>query len=109
MARTARQTGARLNKSQWIRSQAKSLSARDVVDKAKAEGITLTLPQVYTARSTAKRTKAAGRSAAPAQARKGSAKRGKGDLRHQFAVLAMRLGTDEAQRVLDTLVARQAG
>lgn len=109
MARTTRQTGARLNKSQWIRSQAESLSAREVVDKARAEGITLTLTQVYTARSTAKRASSEGRSASPPKTSKGSAKRGKGDLRHRFAVLAMRLGTDEAQRVLNTLLARQLG
>lgn len=93
--------GGRLNKSRWIRSQAASLSAREVVDKAKAEGIILTLPQVYTARSAAKRAPSRA-----ATAQKDVAKRGKGDLLHQFTVLAMRLGTDEAQRVLDALVRR---
>lgn len=101
--------GGRLNKSRWIRSQPTSLSAREVVDKARAEGIALTLSQVYTARSTVK-SAATTRGPSPASpASEGVAKRGKGDLRHQFAVLAIRLGTDEAQHVLDELVARRTG
>lgn len=44
----------KVNKSAWIRSQPATLSAKDVVAKAKAENITLTVAQVYTARSTAK-------------------------------------------------------
>ena len=103
MARTSRQKA--LNKSQWIRSQARALSAREVVDKAEAEGITLTLAQVYTARSTAKNS--APRETSPASAPDRATKSGKGDLRHQFVVLATRLGTDEAQRVLNTIVSRQ--
>jgi hypothetical protein len=109
MARTAKQTGTRINKSQWIRAQPRSLSAREVVDKAKAEGISLTLPQVYTARSTAKDKGAKPLTAAAPAGRTRSVKRAKDDLQHQFTSLAMRLGTDEAQRVLDTLVRRQVG
>lgn len=105
MARTSKQKP--LNKSQWIRSQARTLSAREVVDKAEAEGITLTLAQVYTARSTAKSTALHGTPHAATRDR--GAKSGKGDLRQQFMVLATRLGTDEAQRVLNTIVSRQIG
>lgn len=93
----------RMNKSAWIRSQPAALTARDVVDKAKGEGIALSLAQVYMARSTAKRAGST-RVASPPPPHERSLKRGKGDLRHQFVVLAMRLGTDEAQRVLDKLV-----
>ena len=43
-----------LNKSAWIRSQSPTMAAKDVVAKAKAEGIKLSIAQVYTARSSAK-------------------------------------------------------
>ena len=39
--------GPRVNKSAWIRNQPGTLSAKDVVEKAKGEGITLSLAQVY--------------------------------------------------------------
>lgn len=47
--------GKAVNKSAWIRSQPATTPAKDVVAKAKAEGITLSIAQVYTARSTAKK------------------------------------------------------
>jgi len=90
-------TSKRLNKSQWIRSQPKSLSAREVVERAKAEGIVLTMPQVYTARATSPRSASAKRG-------RGSSSTGRVELLHQFTVLAVRLGTEEAQRVLDRLI-----
>jgi len=46
---------SKINKSAWIRSQPASMSAKDVFAKAKAEGIKLSIAQVYTARSTAKK------------------------------------------------------
>ncbi|HKP55477.1 MAG TPA: hypothetical protein VJV78_02080 [Polyangiales bacterium] len=46
----------RVNKSAWIRSQPTTLSAKEVVAKAKSEDIKLSVAQVYTARSTAKQT-----------------------------------------------------
>jgi hypothetical protein len=45
----------RLNKSAWIRSQPASMPAKDVVAKGKAEHVSLSLAQVYTARSNAKK------------------------------------------------------
>jgi hypothetical protein len=51
----AKSASSRLNKSAWIRSQPESVRAKDVVAKAKAEGIDLSLAQVYTARSNAKK------------------------------------------------------
>lgn len=102
--------GPRVNKSAWIRSQPPALSAKEVVEKAKAEGITLSLAQVYTARSTAKRQGGATRGA-PAAGRRGPGRPKaaatsavSGDLRRQFVQIAVRLGTDEAQRLLDRLV-----
>jgi hypothetical protein len=51
-------TAARkINKSAWIREQPRSLSAREVVEKASKAGIKLTDAQVYTARSSAKKAK----------------------------------------------------
>ncbi|HEX7480657.1 MAG TPA: hypothetical protein VF331_22845 [Polyangiales bacterium] len=55
-------TSAKINKSAWIRSQPASMSAKDVFEKAKAEGIKLSVAQVYTARSSAKK---AGKSSKP--------------------------------------------
>lgn len=98
---------ARVNKSAWIREQAPNLSAKDVVEKAKGEGIKLSLAQVYTARSTAKRQGAPKRGAAGAAPIKRGPGRPKlsgtatGDLRRQFVQLAVRIGTDEARRLLD--------
>ena len=110
-AATKTSTG-RVNKSAWIRSQPASLSAKDVVDKAKSEGIALSLAQVYTARSTAKRQQPESkRSAAVASApdtrrlpKLGPPPAVSGDLRREFMVLAVRIGSDEAQRLLDRIV-----
>ena len=118
---SAKTKGARVNKSAWIRSQPPALSAKEVVEKAKGEGITLSLAQVYTARSTAKR-QGVGRRGTPVAAVVG--KRGPGrpkgsgagggsqisaDLRRQFVTLAVRIGTDEAQRLLDRVIDVEAG
>jgi len=120
---SAKTKGARVNKSAWIRSQPPSLSAKEVVEKAKGEGITLSLAQVYTARSTAKRAgQGAGRrGAGSAAAATVVGKRGpgrpkgsgtsqiSGDLRRQFVTLAVRIGTDEAQRLLDRVIDVETG
>src|SRR5262245_8626127 len=93
--------GPRVNKSAWIRGQAPTLSAKEVVEKAKGEGIKLSLAQVYTARSTAKRhgepKAGAGNSAAPVKRGPGRPKllgTATGDLRRQFVAIAVRIGTD---------------
>jgi hypothetical protein len=109
-------SSTRVNKSAWIRDQPASQSAKEVVDSAKAKGIKLSLAQVYTARSNAKRQGTL-KGKAPAQARAANGRRGRKpaaasgtggvsekDLRHQFVSLAVRIGTDEAQRLLDRLV-----
>ena len=124
MAKTSKKTsaktkGPRVNKSAWIRSQAPALSAKEVVEKAKGEGITLSLAQVYTARSTAKRQGEPARGAVASASGGGLIKRGpgrpkssgiaiSGDLQRQFLAIAVRIGTDEAQRLLDRVVEGQA-
>lgn len=110
--KSSKAKGPRVNKSAWIRSQPGTLSAKDVVEKAKGEGITLSLAQVYTARSTAKRQGEPKRGAAAAPGRRGPGRpKGSGtsspvsaDLRRQFVQIAVRIGTDEAQRLLDRVV-----
>lgn len=89
---------ARLNKSQWIRSQSSTLGAKEVVDLAAKQGITLSLQQVYTARSAAKRVKAPVEKAASARVSTRAQ-----DPKQEFCRLAVRLGTDEAQRILSQL------
>lgn len=46
----------KINKSAWIRDQPKSLSAKEVVEKAAAKGIKVSVAMVYTVRSSAKKT-----------------------------------------------------
>ena len=111
--KSASKTGPRLNKSEWIRSQPPTAPAKDIVSKAKAEGIKLSLAQVYTARSAAK--KKAGRIGKPGRP-KGSGNANvsvkaiglkskvSDDVRHEFVKIAMRIGTDEAQRLLDRII-----
>jgi hypothetical protein len=99
----------RVNKSAWIRNQPPNLSAKEVVEKAKGEGIKLSLAQVYTARSTAKRQGEPKRGAAAAPAKRGPGRpkmigTATGDLRRQFVALAVRIGTDEARRLLDRVI-----
>ena len=50
----------KVNKSAWIREQPSTLTAAEVVEKAKKEGIGLTVGQVYTTRSNMKTAKTAG-------------------------------------------------
>ena len=45
----------KVNKAKWIRNQPASMLAKDVVAKAKGEGITLSLAQVYTTRTAARK------------------------------------------------------
>jgi hypothetical protein len=114
--KSASKSGPRLNKSEWIRSQPPSAPAKDVVSKAKAEGIKLSLAQVYTARSAAK--KKAGRIGKPGRPKGSGASasvnvnvkalglkgRASDDVRTEFVKMAMRIGTDEAQRLLDRII-----
>ena len=121
MAKTAKKKSnktstGRLNKSAWIRSQPAPLSAKEVVDKAKQDGIVLSLAQVYTARSTARNrpgAKVSGTASVgkrgPGRPKAAESKVASGDLRRQFMALAVRLGTDEARRLLDRVEKIQSG
>lgn len=114
--KSASKSGPRLNKSEWIRSQPPTTPAKEVVSKAKTEGIKLSLAQVYTARSAAKKKagrigkpgrpkgSGAGASAAASVKAIGLKSRGNDDVRHEFVKIAMRIGTDEAQRLLDRII-----
>lgn len=99
----------KVNKSEWIRSQAETLSAKDVVEKAKAAGITLSLAQVYTTRSVAKRAqnkpKGPGRgrrAALPAEVSAASA-RGVDQDELAFRRLALSIGLRRAEAFLGDL------
>jgi hypothetical protein len=107
-------SSGRVNKSAWIRAQPASLSAKEVVDKAKSDGIKLSLAQVYTARSTAKKrtdtgvqTRVASTKRGPGRPRTVGPSAARGDLRQQFLALAVRLGTDEVKRLLERIVSGQ--
>ena len=52
---TRKATGTKVNKTAWIRSQPANTPAKELVAKAKSQGITLSIAQVYTARSTGKK------------------------------------------------------
>jgi hypothetical protein len=87
----------KVNKSEWIRSQPATLSAKDVVSKAKAEGINLTPAQVYTTRSVANRKPAgAGRRGRPV----GSVNRPKDDTEATFRRFVLKLGLDRVESML---------
>ena len=91
-------TTKRINKSAWIRKQAKKLSAKEIVAKAKAEGISISEAYVYVARNNAKNA-----SSKPAVAKLGRSRKvdaQTSDAQRQFLALVVRLGTDEAQRLL---------
>ena len=58
MAPTTTSTPKPVNKSDFIRAQAAAMSAAEIVDKAKAQGIDLRPGLVYEVRRTAKAVKA---------------------------------------------------
>ena len=98
------------NKSAWIRAQPASLAAKDLVAKAKREGISLSLAQVYTARSIAVKAQAGASSSVRAVPAQDSTRLGGGsgsqDHRAKFQQIAIRLGLDEAQRLLQEIAQR---
>lgn len=87
------------------------MPAKDVLSKAKSEGIKLSIAQIYTARSAAKKKaerKPRGRPPKGAKVATGSgtsfASKEIDELRHEYVRIAMRIGTDEAQRLLDRII-----
>jgi hypothetical protein len=105
MAMRKRRANGGVNKSEWIRGQPKSLSAKEVVEKAKGAGIELSLAQVYTARSTAKKS-SNGSSPLPTKSalRPGRPKAAAASiLKEQYLALVVRIGTQTAADLLRTL------
>lgn len=102
-----------VNKSAFIRSVPLSTPANDVVKLAADKGIKINAGLVYAVRSSDK-NKGGAPKRKPGRPPKSAASAQpntlkiptppKGDLRHQFVSIAVRIGTDEAQRLLDNLV-----
>ena len=80
------------SKAAFVRRLSRSLTAKQVVQKAKAAGIKLSTAYVYVLRS--KAGGAVGKGAAPSLKSKG------GNAEEQFATLALDLGIANAQAVL---------
>ena len=95
---TSKADKTKVNKSAWIRSQDPSVPAAEVVAKAKQAGIVLSIGQVYTARSTAKRSANGSRAANGTP----SAKRAS-NAEVAFIELVGQLGIAQAQQLLDAL------
>lgn len=99
-----------INKAEWIRSQPTTMHAKDVVEKAKTAGIKLSVAQVYTTRSLAKRaSKESGASAGqdPVQPNISTAKRSRsaaaGGDELAFRRLALSIGLTRAESYLAAL------
>ncbi len=99
------------NKSAFIRTVPASTPAGEVVKLAAEKGIKINAGLVYAVRSADKRKDGApkrkpGRPAKNAQQPNTRAIKhpSSSDLRHQFVTLAVRIGTDEAQRLLSNLI-----
>jgi len=112
MPRAEKTASGRVNKSAWIRSQPATMAAKDVLRKAKQEGISLSLAQVYTARSTANKVAGKPSSARPLTPRSTTHERRSGSavitgLQAEFQRIVVRLGTEHAQRLLNSLGAAQ--
>jgi hypothetical protein len=84
------------SKADFVRSQPRSMSAADVVKKAKAAGMDISVAYVYVIRSKSKTGKG-GRRAARGAAPAGRA----GSLERDFVNLALDLGFARAQQLLD--------
>jgi hypothetical protein len=98
----------RVNKSEWIRGQPIAMAAKDVVAKAKSAGIELSLAQVYTARSSAKRTPGGIRGAAGKRASAGRAASNNSTDEVSFRRFVLTLGLDRVESMLADLK-RSAG
>jgi len=92
----------KVNKSAWIRSQPTSVPAKEVVAKAKSEGITLSVAQVYTARNTMTKVK---KEATPARAAQSPAvARAPVDSElNEFRRYVIKIGVVSAERMLSQL------
>jgi len=111
LGRRARQTAAlhprAPSRVAWIRSQPASTPAKDLVEQAKAEGIQLSLAQVYTARSTANKGPARNAGAALEGTLRIRGRREAAgptsDSEASFRRLVVAIGVDKAERYLRAL------
>jgi hypothetical protein len=98
------------NKSAFVRGLPGDMSAKDVVSKAKAAGLTLTENYVYTIRSAAKNKAKKGTGRGPGRP-KGSKSAAvslgsNGSLEKDFVAAALELGLGNAEKLLAKLRAR---
>jgi len=101
---TRRARSRKVNKSAWIRALPRTMPAKDVVEKAKGEGITLSIAQVYTTRSAAKKVRGRGRPARGPRGPRGQLRvaRGGDDLL-TFKRLVLSIGLPRAEAYLQEL------
>lgn len=97
----------RFNKTAWVRAQPTGMSAKELIALAKNQGIQLTAQNVYMARYEAKKAgkvkRAKTAEVAPKKAKPSRRLSKDSDLQQTFVLLVVRIGTDEAQRLLDGL------
>ena len=87
----------KINKSAWIRSQPRTMSAKDIVAKAKAAGIKVTDKQVYNARSSAKKTGGASKTTKRGPAKRKPAASSGSDNELAFRRLVLSIGLPKAE------------
>jgi len=92
----------KVNKTAWIRSQPASTPAKELVAKAKAQGITLSVAQVYTARSTGKKAGLVRATKTGSVGRPAAATAGKND-EMAFRQLVLSIGLPKAEAYLADL------
>ena len=103
-ARAMRRSGG-VNKSAFVRSLPGSLSAAEVIKRAKDKGIKLSAAQVYTIRANARRK---ADEVVPVGIKKASAGRSGGASESAFLQMALELGLVRAEGILGSLRDRAA-
>jgi hypothetical protein len=95
-------TGKRtVNKSQFVREQPTTMTAKQVVSKAKDAGITLSEKYVYNIRAKANARRRTGRPGRPPKSARGAAS--SGGLEGRLIDLALELGLGKAEALLGRL------
>ena len=87
---------AKVNKSEWIRNQSPNLSAAELVTRAGDRGITITVGQVYTARSAARKAEKNGHTR-PTKTKGGN------DLDQDFRRIVLSIGINQAESMMSEL------
>lgn len=93
----------KINKSAWIRNQPRTMSAKEIVAKAKAAGIKVSDKQVYNARASAKKTSGASKTTKRGPAKGKRAPSGSGDNELSFRRLVLSIGLPKAEAYLNEL------